>query len=130
MHADNGSTVQIVSAATVISVFVLVVMLLILVLLVYIIKIKRKKKKNRRYSLYCMISMLKQLISCSIANIIDNTSIHAYSISSPPFDGFKMRNSTVTINEEEQVKVALTQIIIIYSKYPHYERCREQVIRS
>ena len=111
MHADNGSTVQIVSAATAISVFVLVVMLLILVLIVYIIKIKRKKKKNRRYSLYCMISMLKQLVSCShmIANIIDN--IHAYSISSPPFDGFKMRNSTVTINEEEQVKVALTQII-------------------
>ena len=48
MHADNGSTVQIVSAATVISVFVLVgIILLILGLLVYIIKIKRKK--NRRY---------------------------------------------------------------------------------
>ena len=48
MLADNGSTVQIVSAVTVVAVFVLVgIILLILGLLVYTIKIKRKK--NRRY---------------------------------------------------------------------------------
>ena len=45
MQADNGSTVQIVSATTVISVFVLVGVLFILGLLVYTIK----RKKNRRY---------------------------------------------------------------------------------
>ena len=50
MYADYGSTVQIVIAATVISVFVLVGMLLILGLLVY--TIKRKRKKNQRYTLY------------------------------------------------------------------------------
>ena len=49
MHADDGSTVQIVIiAATVIPVFVLVGMLLVLGLLVYTIKTKRKK--NRRYN--------------------------------------------------------------------------------
>ena len=74
-----------------------------------------------------MISTLKQLISCSRANIIDN--IHAYSISSPPIDGFKMRSSTVTINEEEQVKVALTQIIYLFQIATLYETCREPVIR-
>ena len=47
MYADDGSTVQIVIAATVIPVFVLVVTLLVLGLLVYTIKTKRKK--NGRY---------------------------------------------------------------------------------
>ena len=45
-HADNGSTVQIVSAATVISVFVLAGVVLILGLLMYTIKTKRKKSQR------------------------------------------------------------------------------------
>ena len=36
-----------------------------------------------------------------------------HTLSSPPIDGFKMRNSTVTIDEEEQVKVTLTRIIYL-----------------
>ena len=66
MHADNGSTVQIVLAVTVIPVFVLVGMLLVLGLIVYTIKTKRKK--NRRYNniIIILISTLQQ------HNLIDN----------------------------------------------------------
>ena len=59
MHADDGSTVQIVIiAATGIPVFVLVGMLLVLGLLVYAIKTKRKK--NRRYNMHFNTFNLKQ----------------------------------------------------------------------
>ena len=73
MHADNGSTVQIVSAATVISVFVHV----------------------------------SGNVACFVTRCVIIKPMHA-----PIYiDGFKMGNSIVTINEEEQVKIALTRII-------------------
>ena len=34
-----------------------------------------------------------------------------HTLSSPTIDGFKMRNSIVPVDEEEQVKVTLTRII-------------------
>ena len=47
-------------------------------------------------------------VACFITRCVIIKPMHA-----PVIDGFKMGNSTVTIklNEEEQVKVALTQII-------------------
>ena len=56
-----------------------------------------------------MISNTLAVLLLTSYSLTDNI-IHAHTLSSPPIDGFKMRNSTVTIDEEEQVKVDLTGI--------------------